>query len=149
MSVLAAIIAGVIGTLVITLLMAMGPRMGLPEMDIVGMLGSMFGAPGSRVLGWALHLMMGAIFGLIYAYLWSVGVGSATILGGLVFGLVHWLVAGLVMAGMPMLHAGIKSGAMPEPGAYMTKSSGFKGFLGGLMGHLVFGLVVALVYPLF
>ncbi len=51
MNVLAAIIAGLVGTVVITLVMAMAPRMGMPKMDMVGMLGSMFGAPGNRGLG--------------------------------------------------------------------------------------------------
>lgn len=147
MSILAAIIAGVIGTLVFTVLMGMAPKMSMPKMDMVGMLGSMFGAPGSRVLGWVIHLMMGVVFALIYTYLWSIGVGSATVLFGLLFGFVHWLIVGLMMGVIPMMHLGIKSGAAPAPGVYMTHNGGVKGFIGGLMGHLVFGLVVSLVYP--
>ncbi|MCL4267744.1 MAG: hypothetical protein KJ069_31550 [Anaerolineae bacterium] len=42
MSILGAIIAGVVGTIVITMVMAMAPKMGMPKMDIVGMLGSLF-----------------------------------------------------------------------------------------------------------
>lgn len=148
MSVLGAIIAGVIGTIVISILMAMSPKMGMPEMNMPKMLGSMFGLPPNMAMGWVIHLMMGSIFALIYAYLWSAGLGTASVGSGLLFGLVHWLVVGLVMGMMPMMHAGIKSGEVPEPGVYMLKDGGAMGFMGGLVGHLVFGLVVALVYPL-
>ena len=149
MNVLAAIIAGLFGTVVLTMFTSMAPKMGMPKMDMVGMLGSMFGAPGNRGLGLFIHLMMGVVFGLVYAYLWSAGVGAATLVGGIVFGIVHWLAAGMMMAPMPMMHAGIKSGDVPAPGAYMINNGGMKAFMGGLVGHAVFGVVVALIYPLF
>ncbi|MBE9524169.1 MAG: hypothetical protein IMY76_03660 [Chloroflexi bacterium] len=149
MNIVAAIIAGLIGTVVITMFMSMAPKMGMPKMDMVGMLGSMFGTPSNRGLGLFIHLMMGVVFGLVYAYLWSAGVGSATLVGGIVFGIVHWLATGMMMAPMPLMHAGIKSGDVPAPGAYMIKNGGMKSFMGGLVGHAVFGLVVALIYPLF
>ena len=145
MNVLAAIIAGLVGTVVLTMFMSMAPKMGMPKMDMVGMLGSMFGAPGHRGLGMFIHLMMGVVFGLVYAYLWSAGVGSATLAGGIVFGIVHWLAAGMMMAPMPMMHAGIKSGDVPAPGAYMTKNGGMKAFMGGLVGHAVFNNVICKV----
>jgi len=50
MNVLAAIIAGLVGTVVLTMFMSMAPKMGMPKMDMVGMLGSMFGVPGNRGL---------------------------------------------------------------------------------------------------
>ena len=149
MNVLGAVIAGLVGTVVITGVMAMAPKMGMPKMDMVGMLGSMFGAPGSRGLGLVIHLMMGVVFALGYAFLWSRGVGSVSVGSGALFGVGHWLVVGLLMAGMPMMHAGIRAGAVPAPGAYMTKNGGAKGFLGGLVGHILFGVVVALVYAAF
>jgi hypothetical protein len=58
-------------------------------------------------------------------------------------------VAGLVMGMIPMVHAGIKSGEVQVPGLWMTNNGGRMAFVGGLMGHLVFGLVVALIYNLF
>ena len=148
MNVFAAVIAGVVGTIVMTMIMVMASKMGMPKMDIVGMLGSMFGKE-NRAMGLFIHLMMGAIFALIYAYLWANGVGSATWHAGLIFGAVHWIVTGMGMAMVPMMHAGIKSGDVPEPGAFMLKNGGMMAFMGGLMGHMVFGLVVALVYAAF
>jgi uncharacterized membrane protein YagU involved in acid resistance len=148
MNVLGAIIAGLIGTIAISMVMGMAPRMGMPKMDIVAMLSTMFGKP-NRTLGWMMHFMMGIIFSLIYTFAWSNGVGSATWLNGLLFGAVHWLVVGMVMGMIPMMHAGIKSGAVKAPGLWMTNNGGMMAFVGGLIGHLVFGLVVALVYSLF
>jgi hypothetical protein len=148
MNVIGAILSGIVGTMVISMVMAMAPRMGMPKMDIVGMLGSMFGKP-NRTLGWMMHMMMGIVFSLIYAFAWSIGIGSATWLNGLIFGAVHWLIVGMIMGMMPMMHAGIKNGKVDAPGLWMTKNGGLKGFLGGLMGHMVFGLVVVLLYNIF
>ena len=148
MNVLSAVIAGIAGTIAISMVMGLAPMMGMPKMDIVGMLGSMFGK-ANRQLGMMLHFMMGIVFALIYNYLWTLGVGSATLLNGLFFGAAHWLVVGMMMGMIPMMHAGIKSGEVEAPGLWMTNNGGLKAFVGGLMGHMVFGLVVVLVYNVF
>lgn len=149
MNIIGAIVAGIVGTIVITIIMAMAPKMGMPDMDMVGTLGSMFDKNGNRTVGLVIHLMMGAIFAIIYAALWNAGLGSVSILWGILFGIGHWLVVGLVMAGMPMMHAGIKAGAVDAPGVYMINNGGIMAFIGGLMGHVIYGLVVALIYGLF
>ena len=149
MNLIGAVIAGLIGTLAMSLVMAMAPSMGLPKMDIVGILASMLQKDGNRSLGWGIHLMMGIVFALIYAILWSTGIGAATLLWGLAFGAVHWLVAGLMMGGVPTMHAGEKAGTLQAPGVFMLNTGGLMAFMGGLIGHLVFGLAIALVYGLF
>jgi hypothetical protein len=149
MNVIGAVVAGILGTVVISMMMAFGPRMGMPKMDIVGMLATMFDPQGNRTLGWIIHFMMGIIFSLAYAALWAVGIGSPTLLWGLVFGGVHWLFAGLAMGAVPVAHAGIKEGTVQAPGVFMLNQDGLMAFVGGLMGHMLFGLVVALVYRLF
>ena len=145
MNVLSAVISGILGTLAISMVMAVAPKMGMPKMDIVNLLSTMFGKP-NLVLGWMMHLMMGVVFALIYAFLWSLGIGSPGWLSGLIFGAAHWLVVGLMMGLIPMMHAGIKNGDVEAPGLWMTNQGGMLSFVGGLMGHMVFGLVVALVY---
>jgi uncharacterized membrane protein YagU involved in acid resistance len=149
MSILGAIVAGLVGTVVITMVMKMAPQMGMPKMDMVGMLGSMFNPQGNRTVGLAIHLMMGVVFAIIYALLWNAGVGTVGLLWGAVFGVGHWLVAGAMMAGMPMMHAGIKADTVEAPGIFMLRKGGIMAFMGGLIGHVIFGLVVALVYGLF
>lgn len=149
MNVIGAITAGLGGTVVISMVMAMAPKMGMPKMDIVGMLGTMFNKDGNVILGWVVHLMMGTIFALIYAALWSFGIGSATLIWGLVFGAGHWLVAGMMMGVMPMMHAGIKSGTVDAPGVFTMNNGGIMAFMGGMVGHMIFGMVVALTYSAF
>ena len=149
MNILNAVIAGLVATVVFTMILMMAPKMGLPKMDIVSLLGSMFGKP-NQALGWMMHLMMGVVFAVIYAFLWSSGIGAATWTSGLVFGAVYWLIVGMVMAMIPMMHAGIKSGAVQAPGIWMTgNGGGVMAFMGGLVGHAIFGAVVALVYAAF
>ena len=147
MNVLSAVIAGIVGTIAISIVMGLAPMMGMPKMDIVDMLSTMFGKP-NRILGWMMHLMMGVVFALIYAFLWSIGFGSSNWLFGLIFGAVHWLVVGVIMAMIPIMHVGIKNGEVEAPGMWMTNQGGILAFVGGLMGHMVFGLVVTLVYNL-
>jgi len=149
MNILGAIVAGIVGTIVMTMVMVMAPKMGMPKMDIVGMLGSMFNAESNRAMGMAMHVMMGVVFAIIYALLWNAGIGAASLLGGVVFGAVHWLVSGAMMGGVPMMHAGVKAGTVNAPGVYMTNNGGMMAFMGGLVGHVIFGLVVALVYGAF
>ncbi len=145
MNVLNSVISGILGTLAISMVMAAAPKMGMPKMDIVDLLSTRFGKP-NRILGWMAHLMMGVVFALIYTFLWSIGIGSAGWLSGLIFGAGHWMIVGLMMAVIPLMHAGIKNGDVEAPGLWMTNQGGMMSFVGGLMGHMVFGLVVALVY---
>ena len=149
MNIIGAIVAGLAGTVVISMIMAMAPRIGMPKMAIWEMLGSMFNKDGNNALGWVIHFMMGVIFAIIYAALWAAGIGSATLVSGVIFGVVHFLVAGLMMGGMPMMHAGVKAGTVKAPGLYMTANGGMMSFVGGLIGHAVYGLVVALTYGFF
>lgn len=148
MNIIGALVAGLVATIVMTAVMVMAPKMGMPKMDIVGTLGSMFDKNGNRTVGLIIHLMMGMIFGIVYAALWNAGIGSAGILWGGIFGIGHWLLAGLMMGGMGMMHAGVKAGTVDAPGLYMTNSGGMMAFMGGLIGHIIFGIVVALVYGL-
>ncbi|RME41805.1 MAG: hypothetical protein D6796_15360 [Caldilineae bacterium] len=148
MNIAGAVVAGLVGTAVISMIMAMAPKMGMPKMAIWELLGSMFSAEGNTGMGWVVHFVMGVVFAILYAVLWSAGIGAATVGWGLVFGVVHWLAVGVMMGGMPMMHAGIKAGRVNAPGVFMM-SNGVMGFMGGLVGHAVFGIVVALVYGLF
>lgn len=141
----AAIVGGIVGTIVMTMVMVMAPRMGMPEMDVPGMLGSMFGAP-NRMLGMGMHLMMGVIFGILYYLLGALGAGIGT---ALLYGAIHWLIAGAAMGMVPMMHVGIKSGKVAAPGMYMTAKGGMMSFVGGLIGHLVYAASVWLIAGLF
>ena len=140
MNIVGAIVAGLAGTAAMTVLMYLAPMMGLPKMDIIGMLGSMFTSNKgtATILGLVAHFLMGGIFAIIYALLWSLGIGSPTWLWGLIFGAVHGVVAIVTMPLMARMH--------PRP---PEMDGGMLTMLGQLMGHMVYGLVVALVYAAF
>lgn len=140
MNVLGAIIAGLAGTAVMTMMMYIAPRMGMPKMDMPRMLGTMFISRESTAtaLGMAIHFMMGAIFAIIYALVWNLGLGSATWWWGLIFGAVHGIIAIVMIPIMLRMH--------PRP---PEMASGPLMMAGQMMGHLIYGLVVALVYGAF
>ena len=124
-----AVLAGLAGTAVMTMLMLLAPRMGMPPMNVGAMLGSVMG--GNTTFGWVAHFMIGTILALGYAALLASRLPGAPALRGVLFSLLPWLMAQLVV--MPMMGAGIFSGSMLAAG-------------GSLMGHLVYGAVTGQLY---
>ena len=156
-----AIIAGSTGRIVIILLIYGGPFIGLPNIDIISILGSVATAnkQAAVTLGGAIHFTMGIIFALIYAFLWSLGIGSATWWWGLIFGAIHGMLVLLLLALSillyPRLSRMVSKQLMIESGA--AASDRTQPLLSQvvskplivvtvLINHMVFGLVVALVY---
>ncbi len=128
------VIAGIVGTLVMTMVMVLAPKMGMPKMDIVGMLSSKFGK-GNQAVGWMMHLVMGIIF--VFVYFYSGFFDS--FLNAAILGAVHWLVVGFMMGVMPGMDGGF----------YMTKNGGMMSFIGGLIGHILFALAAFYTVSLF
>ncbi len=124
-----AVLAGLAGTAVMTMLMLLTPRMGMPPMNIGAMLGSVMG--GNVALGWVAHFMIGTILALGYAVVFAARIPGAPAVRGVIFGLLPWLMAQLVV--MPMMGMGLFSGSMLAAG-------------GSLMGHLVYGSVAGQIY---
>ncbi len=132
-----ALLAGVIGTGVMTVFAMLAPLMGLPPMDVAGMLAHFMGrwiGFISLPLGWAAHFMIGGTLAFIYA-LWFVKIlpGPAWT-RGLVYGLLPWLVAQVAV--MPLMGMGLFASAWGS----MVPA------LQSLLGHLVYGVTVGAVY---
>mgnify|MGYP000377392365 CR=1 FL=1 len=153
MNVGTAVLAGLVATLVMTVLMYAANITGMVKMDMPLMLGAMVAEPGStaRLLGLGIHFMMGVIFALIYAAIWS-GTGIApSAATGLLFGLVHGLAAGVAMGAMPVMHPRMSASAspdgrtLPSPGVFAL-NYGMMGAAGVLVLHLAYGLVLGLIY---
>jgi uncharacterized membrane protein len=140
MDLVGAMIAGLAGTVAMSLLIYIGPFAGMPRMDLIDLLGSMFS--GNRtaafVLGILLHLAIGALSGIVYGTLWSLGIIPPTWATGLLFGLGHWVVVSLMIPRILMMHP-----RNPTLERSMVWVFGF------LLAHLVFGIVTALVYAPF
>lgn len=142
---LIAAIGGLIGTSLMTGMMLFGKRLGLPAIDAQGILGYMIYADRSSPVGYIMHLILGAVFAIGYALVFRAVPGHLLLLGaGL--GIIHWLLVGWMFAFAPLAHAGMKAGTVKETGAYMLKSLGMIGFIAGMVGHIVFGVAVALTY---
>jgi hypothetical protein len=132
-----AIIAGSTGRMAMILLIYGGPLIGLPRIDVVSMLGSL-AAPNKQdavTLGGAIHFSMGILFAIIYAALWSVGIGSPTWWWGLIFGAMHGILVILLLLAVYRIH--------PQLSEIIN---GLPVMVAILLNHMVFGVVVALVY---
>lgn len=126
-----AALAGLVGTLAMTAVgLWVAPLMGMPEMNPAVMLAGQMG--GSMLAGWAGHLMIGIILAIIYgAVAGSLPGGPA--LRGALYGVGPWLLAQLAV--MPLM-------GMPVFSGDATMATG------SLIGHLVYGAVVGVIYGL-
>jgi len=124
-----AVIAGVVGTAVMTGVgLWMAPLMGLPAMNPAVMLAGAMG--GNLALGWAAHFMIGVTLAALYALVGMRLPGPGFTRGAL-FGIAPFLMAQIVV--MPMMGMPVFSGS-----AAMA--------FGSLVGHLVYGGVVGGIY---
>jgi hypothetical protein len=143
-----AIVAGLIGGAVMSALLYMGIAM-MPSqmrMNLFLMLGTMLLPVGvaAYVLGAMVHAMMSVAFGLAHAGVYAAGI-EPNAWWGLLFGAVHWVAVGIGLAMIPMLHRGMRDGKIEKPGMFAL-SLGAMTAMGFLLLHLVFGLIVGLVY---
>jgi hypothetical protein len=160
-----AVLAGLTGGLVMTAMMTMMQKAGKTRMDMALIEGAMFtGDRGkAKAIGLMMHLvvMSALVFGTIYAVLFAwLGVESGNAWWvGAVIGIVHGLIAGVMMAMMPAMHPRIHAGAHTapatagsplelEPPGLFAKNYGAATPPGIVMGHLVYGLILGLVYAL-
>ena len=141
-----AIIAGLIATLIFYVITR------LSTMNLMGMeryFSTMFTKKENAAVGFVLLFAGGIILGLIYAFLWSAGIGWPSYLYGFIFGIVQWFIVGLLIGILPAVHTGIRSGAIPAPGIYMTNLLGIWALPAGLATNVIFGLVFAFIYQFF
>jgi hypothetical protein len=132
-----AIIAGSTGRMAMILLIYMGPFLRLPKIDVVGLLGSLAASTkeSAITLGGAIHFALGVVFAIIYALLWSAGIGSPTWYWGILFGTVHGLLVILLLL------------AAKRRFSQLSQHFNTLGVMGAiLLNHIVFGVVVAIVY---
>lgn len=128
------IIAGIVGTAVMTIVMFLAPMMGMPKMNPAAMLSAMMGVP--ILIGWIMHFMTGIIFALGYVFLLSnlVKKINSKVVKGAIFGIGVFIFAQVMMAIMEAV-----MGGMPAPQGNMLLM-----FIGSVMGHLVYGIVTVL-----
>ena len=162
---IAALVAGLAGAIVMTVMMQAAAAMGMTRMPSMALIqGTMMTGDESTAkrIGFVTHvIVMGTVvFGLIYAALF-VAFDDAGALTGVLIGVVHGIVAGVVMVMMGAMHprmdpppAGGEGEVVTtvggevrlvEPGLF-AKNYGPMTPMGLIVGHVLYGLVVALVY---
>lgn len=148
-----AIIAGLIGGLAFLVVVYMGLGVGMTRMNFLPMLGTMMtpraSDRGAYAIGFAIHMMLSAAFGLLHAgILTAIGVTSVGQAAGwdLVIGAVHGVA---ILVAMPvmltMAHPLVRGGTLEAPGVALT-GYGSMTPVGSLMAHVAFGLVTGSIY---
>jgi hypothetical protein len=133
------ILAGVVATLVMTLMIYAAPHLGGPRMDIAAMLGSrlhggQMPAPLSSYwrIGLMMHVINGAIlFPLLYAFLLYPLLPGRPWVKGVTWGLILWFLQEAMV--MPMMGKGFFSAKAPNP---------MMAVMAGLMAHLIYGAIL-------
>lgn len=145
--------AGLLSGLAMTAILYMGIAM-MPaqmKMNLLYLLGTMMFRQTAVVYmaGIMAHAAMSILFALIHIGIYeAVDLDSNLAAWGLLLGGVHYLVSGMALGMMPMMHAGVRSGMVQSPGAFamgypMGTAVGF------LTLHLLFGVLVAIFYDVF
>lgn len=134
--------AGILSGIAAAVVMGVGMTVVEPTLVSESIAG-LYGAAGSLGAGWLVHVLHGALFGLVFAVVVAdpslVHIGHrfpASVVAGLVYGLVLGVVGmGLIM---PMWLEGIGLAGAPEI-PFLSASL--------LAWHLVFGLVLGALFP--
>lgn len=147
--------AGLIGGGAMVVPLYMGRAM-MPKqmrMDLFLLLGTMPPRPMPRSLVYPLGAMMHAVASIVFVFA-HVGIFVAADIDsnlpawGLLFGAVHWMIAGMAMGMMPMMHPLERRRELENPGPFALAMGPMTG-MGFFMLHLLFGVLVATLYQAF
>lgn len=142
-----AFLAGVVGGLIMTIIMAFVRTTMMPDANPEMMLGTMTGsAPGMAtwIMGLIIHLVVSGMIALVYAVGFEYVTHRAGVLIGLGFAIIHIIIGGIVMGVMPMMHPMIPE-QMPPPGAFML-GMGAMGAGLFVLEHFIYGAIVGAMY---
>lgn len=128
------VLGGIAGAAAMTVVMMVAPMMGMPKMSPPQMLSSMMNVP--IAIGWIIHFMIGIIFAMIYAFIIInfLEKVNSIYLKGIIFGFAAFIFAQIAIGIM-----GVMMGGMPKMEGSMVMMA-----IGSIVGHVVFGIVVAL-----
>jgi hypothetical protein len=135
---------------------------GQMKMNLLKMLGTMMVPAGvmAYVAGAMIHAMMSIVFGLIHGAIFTAAdITSAEAAWGLLFGFVHWAIVGMALGMVPMMHPRMRYDGprlvpvADNPDSELQEPPGFYALnyppgtaMGFLMLHLLFGVIVGVLY---
>jgi hypothetical protein len=145
MSIKRAFLAGVIGAAIMTIVIQLGRLLGL-DANLSLWLGSMVtGELGalSWLLGFAMHLTLGGLFGVAYAIVFE-STARVTTGAGATIGLAHAMVSGILLGALPWLHP-LMPQVIGAPGMFLA-GFGLLGVIVFIALHVMFGGIVGHLY---
>jgi hypothetical protein len=152
MSILAAVVGGFIGTLVLTTVMRAGTEMRVTRIDLPFLLGTAL-TPNrvrARAVGYGLHFVAGVAFAGLYFLAFAAVDEAGWVLGALL-GLVHALFAGTALVNilLPLVHprmatifSAANSAPLLEPPGFLLLNYGARTPLVMVIAHLLYGAIV-------
>ena len=140
-------LAGAAGAIVWDLAARAALLLGLPLFDLVSVLGTLAVGPGNTAFVWwtaglVLHLIVGAIWAVFYAYFFWSTFNIPPLFQGVLFSLFPAILAGLIM--IPQMDLMLEGGA-PNLG-FFAVGIGWGGPVGVFVGHIIYGIVVGSIY---
>lgn len=146
----AAILAGLIAGAVMEGPVYLQKAMGLPvKQNIFRTWGLLFGQRGTSgyITGFVFHQVLAAVIAVLYAVFFRlIGIDGDLWLWGLVGALIHYTLAGPVVAIIPSLNP--DTGLLREQG-FAYKNYGALDVGTSFMGHVAFGVLTGILYGYF
>ena len=132
------LVAGLIGSLLLAVLMLLTAGLAIaPRLDTVRLLSAasadLFATTSTRAVGWLLFFVIGAVWGLLFAWIQHRLPGQSAAVRGMLFSLFLWGVMMIVF--MPVAGAG-----------WFGLDAGAAAPVITLAGHLIFGAVMGLCF---
>jgi hypothetical protein len=150
--ILAALVGGFVGTLMLTTALTGASELKLTRMDLPFLLGTALSddRDRARTIGFALHFAFGLLFALGYGAVFAV-IGHAGWLPGMLLGIVHALFAGTVLVNvlLPLVHPRIGTPFTAADSAPLLEAPGFMLLNYGratpvmtVLAHMAYGAIV-------
>lgn len=146
---------GLLATVALSIVYALGLWMGLTRMSTPVILGTMVSADRDRAMfyGTVMHLLLGWMFALVYAGAFE-AMAMATWWLGALLGLVHELfMLGVVIPALPAIHprmASERQGPDPtralQPPGFLSLNYGRQSVLVGAAAHVLYGAILGAIY---
>jgi uncharacterized membrane protein YagU involved in acid resistance len=149
------LIAGFIGTLVLSTILRAASELGWTRMDLAFLLGTTVtvNRRKAKAIGYAIHFLLGMLFAIAYG-LFFVVVDQSTWWLGAILGALHAVFVSTVLVNilLPVVHPRMGTPetaaneiALVEPPGFLMLNYGRNTFLITFLAHIAYGIVVALV----
>ncbi|MGJ0503926.1 MAG: family 1 glycosylhydrolase [Methylocystis sp.] len=145
-----AVFAGMAGAVVLEIVARLMILSGAPFFDLVGTLGALAqpyaSGLGLWAIGMALHLTVGALFAVFYAYFFWSTLPLRPMFQGLAFALIPMVLAIIVMRPQfELMNPFLAPGEMPPSGLFGL-NGGLSGPISIAVGHVIWGATLGLLY---